>query len=127
MQADMNNETGELTLTANSSAQVDSISTVPIGLDCADLAFRYDHPVTTSNAIKRSDCQLFFKELRSSARLTLRVQSTPGCISHSSVIRFIPFDKRLFRPSMWLGYAPADIRVTLFIIYYVNHTKVHEK
>ena len=112
----MNDETGEVTMTADSSVDIDSTSTVPLGLDCsAELAFLYDHPVTTSNTIKRSDCQLFFKELRRSSRLTLRVQSIPGCISHSSVLTFIPFNKRLFRPSMWLGYAPADIKVKFTI------------
>ena len=106
----MNDATGVLELTANSSADIDIESTVPLGLaNCVDLSFLYDHP---GSNMRRSACQLFFRHGKTSDQLTLRVESTPGCISYSSVLRFTPFDKPLSHPSMWHGYAPADIQVS---------------
>jgi len=99
-------------LVGDAEAIITATLTVPPALPgCRDLTYLYDHPGT----VVVSSCQIFFKEMRLTHTMRVRVEPTPGCISYTSLLEFKPFSKPGANDTIWAGYVPSNISVRLYV------------
>jgi len=99
-------------LVGDAEAIITVTLTVPPALPgCRDLTYLYDHPGT----VVVSSCQIFFKEMRLTHTMRVRVEPTPGCTSYTSLLEFKPFSKPSANDTIWAGYVPSNISVRLYV------------
>jgi len=114
LQPNYNPATGRVELVGDEQANITMTATVPIGhASCNDLTFNYDHHDPNAAGVETLDCAAYFREERLEHTLKLRVQPTPGCDPYTSLMEFKPFDRPVFRGSMWTNYVPSNITVRM--------------